>query len=130
MRPSATFSNDRRPTLHSAAACLLYAVALSGSLGLAAHAETGAMTTAPEMSCAEFSAMDAAGQMQAMATMTAGEMNATDATSGAMTTDGMATDAMATGAMVDHAEMMAMIEACTGHDDMMAVDAMHAAVGN
>ena len=35
-----------------------------------------------------------------------------------------------TGAMVDRDEMMAMIEACTGHDDMMAVDAMHAAVGN
>ncbi len=132
MRALVTFFDTRRPTLRTAAARLLHAVALSGTLGLTAHAETGAMTAAPEMSCAEFSALDSAGQMQAMATISAGNVTpgamATD--SATMASDAMATDVPAAGAMVDHDDLMATVEACAGHDDMMAADAMHAAAGN
>jgi len=125
MSPHATCATVRRPVLRTAAAFLLLAVALTGAPRLSARAETGAMTAAPEMSCAEFSAMVSTDQMQAMATMAASEMAADDATSGAM-----AADVPATGAMADHDDLMAMIDACAGHENMMAADAMHAAVTN
>lgn len=119
----------RRPALHRDAALLLQAVALTLSLGLPARAEAGAMGAGSGMTCAEFSIMDAAGQMQAMATMaaTGADAMATDA----MATDAMANDAPATGPMAaSHDDVIATVDACAGHADMMAVDAMHAAVGH
>lgn len=115
----------RRLALHRDAALLLQAVALTLSLGLPARAEAGAMGAGPGMTCAEFSMMDAAGQMQAMATMaaTGADAMATDA----MATDAMANDAPATGPMAaSHDDVIATVDACAGHADMMAVDAMHA----
>ncbi len=113
MRPRATFSKDRRPALHIAAARLLSVATLGGTFGLTAHAETDGMTAAPQMSCAEFSAMDADGQMQAMVTMAAGAM-ATDAMAAdgmpadGMVNEAMAADGMATGAIVNHDSQMAV----------------------
>jgi hypothetical protein len=126
----------RRPVLRTAAGLLLQAAALTCSLGLPARAETGTVVAGPDMTCAEFSTMDADGQMQAMAAMAAGDMAAEG---GAMASDNSATGAMtseepATGAMADtdmmasHEDLMATIDACAGHADMMAVDAMHQAV--
>lgn len=129
-----------RPALRSAVALLLQAVVLTGGLSLPARAEADAMMGA-DMTCATFSAMDATGQMQAMDAMaaqgTAGGAMATHGNAtGAMASGAMATDAAASGAMADtgmmasHDDLMATVDACAGHADMMAVDAMHQAVSH
>ncbi|MCX7302856.1 MAG: hypothetical protein NTV73_00745 [Hyphomicrobiales bacterium] len=116
-----------RPALR-AAALLLQAVVLTASLGMPVRADAGAMSTGPEMTCAEFSAMDTDGQMQAMATMAA----APDAmASDAMATEATTAGAMANeGAMADEDHLKAAVAACDGHADMMAADAMHTAVAH
>ncbi len=64
------------------------------------------------MSCKDFAAMDSDGMMKA-----------TMAMKEAATKDAMADSSKAM--MADDEVMKMVMEACTGHDDMMAMDALH-----
>ncbi len=93
------------------------------------------------MTCADFSAMDADGQMKAMEVMamesegmTTDQMSSEDtmasdeASSDAMASDDASSDAMASDDMATDA-MMATAKTCTANPDMMAMDAMMADKG-
>jgi len=89
---------------------ILVALALAGSLAV-----PGLAQAMDDMSCADFTAMDSQGQMDAIASM-----------EGGMAADGMmAGDAMASDDMT-----MAVATACTEHPDMMVGEAMKGAAGH
>ncbi len=90
---------------------ILLAMSFAGAFALPAFAQDA--MSADTMTCADFMAMDEAGQMEAMTAM---EMAAGEASGTAMTED----EAMAAGE-----EMMpGTMTACEGNPDMMAMEAM------
>jgi hypothetical protein len=97
---------------------------LVSGIALSASAESHGGNLA-KITCAEFTAMDADGQMEAMDAMhtmvdemATDEMASDDATDDAMASDDATDDAMASD------QMMAMTTACESAPDMMAMDAM------
>ncbi len=90
---------------------IMMAVAIGGLFALPAFAQDA--MSADTMTCADFMAMDEAGQMEAMTAM---EMAAGEASGTTMTED----EAMSSGQ-----EMMpGTMTACEGNPDMMAMEAM------
>ncbi len=90
---------------------IMMAVAIGGLCALPAFAQDA--MSPDTMTCADFMAMDEAGQMEAMTAM---EMAAGEASGTAMTED----EAMAAGE-----EMMpGTMTACEGNPEMMAMEAM------
>ncbi len=85
----------------------IFAIALTGSAAAPAFAMD-------DMSCADFSAMDAAGQMHAMSEMDEGMMG-----SGGMMASTDATDAMS-----PEDTTKAVASTCADHPDMMVGEAM------
>lgn len=88
------------------------------------------------MTCSEFAAMDEEGQMSAMESMKSasmeGDASATDSTTTGTDSTATGTDSTATegdDAMMQE-EMTAMMSACEGNDDMMAMDAMKSMESN
>ena len=107
---------------------------LVSGIALSASAESHGGNLA-KITCAEFTAMDADGQMEAMDAMhtmvdemATDEMASDDATDDAMASDDATDDAMASDDATDDAmasdQMMAMTTACESAPDMMAMDAM------
>ena len=100
---------------------IFLALAISTALTAPAFADT----KAADVTCSAFMAMGHDDQMGAMTDAMASDNMAAD---GAMATDTTTTagDAMAAApAMSADEEMAAMVNACTAHPDMMAMDAMH-----
>lgn len=115
---------------------VILAIALSGVFAVPAFAQDSGMA-AEKMSCAEFTAMDADGQMKAVETMqmasdnmASGEMKSGEMTSGQMEMGQTSSGEMKSGEMASGDSMMsddmvaAVAKACEGHPDMMAMDAM------
>ena len=92
----------------------LLASVLTGALCFPAFA-----AMSPDMSCADFMAMDADAQMEALGQMAGGGMAADNMAADSMAADSMAADDMMAG---DTAKAVAAV--CADNPDMMVSDAM------
>jgi len=107
---------------------------------LAIPAMAAGATDASTMTCANFMAMDDAGQMQALDalkmaatqgdTMSSDDMSADSGSSGSMsagsgsTASGNASDGSMASDAINNETVTAMAAACDGHPDMMAMDVL------
>ncbi|MGB8622225.1 MAG: HdeA/HdeB family chaperone [Paracoccaceae bacterium] len=99
---------------------------MAGGFGIAAQAASHGMDYS-QMTCAEFTAMDAEAQMNAVKGM---QMASDDMSSDNMASDNMESDSMASDDMAMQDSAAAIVAACEGNPDMMAMDAMMAGMDN
>lgn len=109
---------------------------MAGGFGIAAQAASHGMDYS-QMTCAEFTAMDAEAQMNAVKgmQMASDDMSSDNMASDNMESDNMASDSMASDSMASDDMAMqdsaaAIVAACEGNPDMMAMDAMMAGMDN